>query len=77
MQTFEKGQKQPSRHSCTELRKTQFFQVSIVKELKGTRCVKSIFIPLSTNPTKRSNTIFQKSSSKFAIEVFLLSFMES
>ena len=32
MKTYEKGQKQPSRHSCTELCKTQFFPVSIVKE---------------------------------------------
>ena len=32
VQTFEKGQKQPSSHSCTELSKTQFFPVSIVKK---------------------------------------------
>ena len=34
----EKGQKQPSKHSCTELSETQFFHVSIVnikKRLKN------------------------------------------
>ena len=31
MQTYGKGQKQPSSPSCTELSKTQLFPVSIVK----------------------------------------------
>ena len=32
VQTYRKGQKQPNNHSCTELSKTQFFTVSIVKK---------------------------------------------
>ena len=28
---MKKGQKQPTSHSCTDLNKTQFFPVSIVK----------------------------------------------
>ena len=33
MQTYEKYQKQPSSHTCTELSKTQFVPVSIVKTI--------------------------------------------
>ena len=31
MQAYQKGQKEPTSHSCIELNKTQFFPVSIVK----------------------------------------------
>ena len=31
-QTYEKGEKQPSSHSCTELSKTQIFHVRNVKQ---------------------------------------------
>ena len=33
VKTYEKGQKQPSIHSCTELSKTQLFPVNIVNSL--------------------------------------------
>ena len=33
MQTYEKGQKQPSSHCCIEFSKTHFFPMSIVKRL--------------------------------------------